>query len=156
MNSRTWPSSNTCPIGMQHNARTSKPGELTMAKKLEKSMWRPYFDDISKVLAGKRAEIEVAALNLGDQIEVERRHRAEPMRSSHLHCQLPRRPGRATGISHAAGRRCGRTTTGWPSAGSPRARWQRSKPGRQRSEWTASRRARTGWRTWSDGRAAAE
>jgi len=71
MNSRTWPSFNTCPIGMQHNARTSKPGELTMAKKLEKSMWRPYFDDISKVLAGKRAEIEVAALNLGDQIEVE-------------------------------------------------------------------------------------
>jgi len=56
---------------MQHNARTSKPGELTMAKKLEKSIWQPYFDAVSKVLAGKRAEIEAAALDLGDQIEAE-------------------------------------------------------------------------------------
>jgi hypothetical protein len=42
-----------------------------MAKKLEKSIWRPYFDAVSKVLTGKRAEIEVAALKLGDQIQVE-------------------------------------------------------------------------------------
>jgi hypothetical protein len=42
-----------------------------MVKKLEKSIWRPYFDGVSKVLAGKQAEIEVAALNLGDQVEVE-------------------------------------------------------------------------------------
>ena len=42
-----------------------------MAKKLEKSIWQPYFDAVSKVLAGKRAEIEVAALDLGDQIEAD-------------------------------------------------------------------------------------
>jgi hypothetical protein len=42
-----------------------------MAKKLEKSIWPPYFDAMSKILSGKRAEIEVAALNLGDQVEAE-------------------------------------------------------------------------------------
>ena len=40
-----------------------------MAKKLEKSQWSVYFDLISKALGGKRAEIEVASLELGDQIE---------------------------------------------------------------------------------------
>ena len=42
-----------------------------MGRKLEKSEWRPYFDRMSKGLVGKRAEIEVASLNLGDQIAVE-------------------------------------------------------------------------------------
>jgi hypothetical protein len=42
-----------------------------MATKLEKSTWQPYFDAVSKILPGKRVEIEVAALNLGDQIEAE-------------------------------------------------------------------------------------
>ncbi|WP_027531798.1 DUF5335 domain-containing protein [Bradyrhizobium sp. WSM3983] len=42
-----------------------------MAKKLEKSQWSIYFDLISKALGGKRAEIEVASLKLGDQIEAE-------------------------------------------------------------------------------------
>lgn len=42
-----------------------------MAKKLEKSIWRSYFDTVSKALAGKRVEIEVASLKLGDQIEAE-------------------------------------------------------------------------------------
>ena len=42
-----------------------------MAKKLEKSVWRSYFDTVSKALAGKRVEIEVASLKLGDQIEAE-------------------------------------------------------------------------------------
>jgi hypothetical protein len=42
-----------------------------MAEKLEKAIWQPYFDAVSKILSGKRAEIEVAALDLGDQIEVE-------------------------------------------------------------------------------------
>ena len=42
-----------------------------MAKKLENSPWRVYFDLISKALTGKRAEIEVASLKLGDQIEAE-------------------------------------------------------------------------------------
>ena len=42
-----------------------------MAKKLEKSQWKVYFDLISKALGGKRAEIEVASLELGDQIEAD-------------------------------------------------------------------------------------
>jgi hypothetical protein len=42
-----------------------------MAKKLEKSQWSAYFDLISKAMTGKRAEIEVASLKLGDQIEAE-------------------------------------------------------------------------------------
>ena len=42
-----------------------------MAGKLEKSQWRAYFDRTSKALVGKRAEIEVASLKLGDQIEAE-------------------------------------------------------------------------------------
>lgn len=42
-----------------------------MAKKLEKSQWRVYFDRMSKGLVGKRAEIEVASLKLGDKIEAE-------------------------------------------------------------------------------------
>jgi hypothetical protein len=42
-----------------------------MAKQLEKSQWRAYFDRISKTLVGKRAEIEVASLKLGDQIEAQ-------------------------------------------------------------------------------------
>lgn len=42
-----------------------------MAKQLEKSQWRTYFDRVSKALPGKRAEVEVASLSLGDQIEAE-------------------------------------------------------------------------------------
>jgi hypothetical protein len=42
-----------------------------MAKKLDKPLWRPYFDSVSKALTGKRAEIEVASLKLGDQVEAE-------------------------------------------------------------------------------------
>jgi hypothetical protein len=40
-------------------------------KKLEKTAWHPFFDRVTKGLVGKRAEIEVASLALGDQIEVE-------------------------------------------------------------------------------------
>jgi hypothetical protein len=36
-----------------------------------KSEWRPFFDRMSKTLLGKRAEIEVASLDLGDQIVAE-------------------------------------------------------------------------------------
>jgi hypothetical protein len=39
--------------------------------KLEKAAWQPYFDNISKTLAGKQAEIEIASLQLGDQIQAE-------------------------------------------------------------------------------------
>jgi hypothetical protein len=39
--------------------------------KLEKEAWQTYFDRISKLVVGKQAEIEVAALSIGDQIEAE-------------------------------------------------------------------------------------
>ena len=36
-----------------------------------KSEWRPFFDRMSKALLGKRAEVEVTSLDLGDQITAE-------------------------------------------------------------------------------------
>jgi hypothetical protein len=36
-----------------------------------KSQWESYFDHLSKHLKANQAEIEVAAMNLGDQIETE-------------------------------------------------------------------------------------
>jgi hypothetical protein len=41
------------------------------ARKLDKKQWKPFFDDISKVLGAKQAEIEVLSLDLGDQVEAE-------------------------------------------------------------------------------------
>jgi hypothetical protein len=38
-------------------------------RKLDKTEWRAYCDRVSKGLAGKRAEIEIASLDLGSQIE---------------------------------------------------------------------------------------
>ena len=38
---------------------------------LPKSEWKPFFNQMSKGLLGKRAEIEVASLDLGDQIVAE-------------------------------------------------------------------------------------
>ena len=40
-------------------------------KELEKSRWEDAFNGLSKALIGKRAELEVASLALGDQIEAE-------------------------------------------------------------------------------------
>jgi hypothetical protein len=40
-------------------------------QELQKSEWRDFFDRVSKTLVGKRAEIEVIGLVVGDQIEVE-------------------------------------------------------------------------------------
>jgi hypothetical protein len=40
-----------------------------MIRKLEKAQWRPFFDTISKLLEAKEAEIEVASLDLGDQVQ---------------------------------------------------------------------------------------
>jgi Family of unknown function (DUF5335) len=40
-------------------------------RKLDKKQWREFFDGISKLLEGKQAEIEVASLALGDQVEAE-------------------------------------------------------------------------------------
>jgi hypothetical protein len=46
--------------------------EIIMAvRKLEKPEWRPFLDVMSKLLEAKDAEIEVASLRLGDQIEAE-------------------------------------------------------------------------------------
>lgn len=40
-------------------------------RKLDKKQWEAFFDGVSKLLEGKRAEIEVASLSLGDQVEAE-------------------------------------------------------------------------------------
>jgi hypothetical protein len=40
-------------------------------RQLQKDEWKAYFDRVSKNLLGRRATIEVAALNIGDQIEAE-------------------------------------------------------------------------------------
>jgi hypothetical protein len=40
-------------------------------RKLEKQEWRPFLDVVSKLLEAKVAEVEVASLKLGDQIEAE-------------------------------------------------------------------------------------
>ncbi|HEY3658475.1 MAG TPA: DUF5335 domain-containing protein [Steroidobacteraceae bacterium] len=42
-----------------------------MIRKLEKPQWRPFLDAISKLLEAKEAEIEVASLKLGDQVQAE-------------------------------------------------------------------------------------
>jgi hypothetical protein len=42
-----------------------------MNQKIEKNGWRVALDRASKSLTGKRAEIEIASLNLGDQIAAE-------------------------------------------------------------------------------------
>jgi hypothetical protein len=41
------------------------------ARKLDKTEWRPFFDRVSKLLIGKHAEVKIASLSLGDQIEAE-------------------------------------------------------------------------------------
>jgi hypothetical protein len=41
------------------------------AQKIDKREWQTFFDMLSKGLVGARAEIEVASLSLGDQIEAE-------------------------------------------------------------------------------------
>jgi hypothetical protein len=42
-----------------------------MARKLEKQQWQAFLDQLSKALTGKRAEIEIGSLALGEQIEAE-------------------------------------------------------------------------------------
>ena len=41
---------------------------MATLRNLPKTEWRPFFDRMSKPLLGKRAEVEVAALDLGDQV----------------------------------------------------------------------------------------
>jgi hypothetical protein len=40
-------------------------------RKLDKKQWRTFFDGVTTMLEGKEAEIEVASLRLGDQVEAE-------------------------------------------------------------------------------------
>jgi hypothetical protein len=40
-------------------------------RKLDKAQWRPFFDGMSRVLLGLRAEVEVDSLELGAQVEAE-------------------------------------------------------------------------------------
>jgi hypothetical protein len=40
-------------------------------RKLDKAQWRAFFDQFSKTLEGKQAEIEVASLALGNQVQAE-------------------------------------------------------------------------------------
>ena len=40
-------------------------------RKIDKTEWKQFFDFLSKQVEGTRAEIEIASLTLGDQIEAE-------------------------------------------------------------------------------------
>ena len=40
-------------------------------QQIDESGWAAFFDVLNKILVGKRAEIEVASLDLGDQVEAE-------------------------------------------------------------------------------------
>ena len=44
---------------------------MSTVRTVPKAEWRPFFDRMSKVLLGKWAEIEVASLDLGDQVIAE-------------------------------------------------------------------------------------
>jgi Family of unknown function (DUF5335) len=44
---------------------------IMAAQKIDRSKWQAFFDRLSRGLVGMRAEIEVASLALGDQIEAE-------------------------------------------------------------------------------------
>lgn len=41
------------------------------AEQIERTRWGAFFDNLTEILVGKQAEIEVAGLGLGDQIEAE-------------------------------------------------------------------------------------
>lgn len=41
------------------------------AEQIDRAAWRTFLDALTRTLVGKRAEIEVAALDLGDQIAAE-------------------------------------------------------------------------------------
>ncbi len=44
---------------------------MSTTRNVPRSEWRTFFDSMSNALLGKRAEIEVASLDLGDQIVAE-------------------------------------------------------------------------------------
>ena len=41
------------------------------AEQIDRARWAPFFDNLTKNLIGKQAEIEIASLDVGDQIEAE-------------------------------------------------------------------------------------
>jgi hypothetical protein len=41
------------------------------AEQIERTRWGAFFDNLTKTLVGKQAEIEVAGVDLGDQIQAE-------------------------------------------------------------------------------------
>lgn len=41
---------------------------MTTTQKLDRAALRPYFDRVSRLLEGRRADIDIAALNIGDQL----------------------------------------------------------------------------------------
>lgn len=41
------------------------------AEQIERTQWGAFLNNLTRILVGKQAEIEVAALDLGDQIEAE-------------------------------------------------------------------------------------
>ncbi len=41
------------------------------AEQIDRTRWAPFFDNVTRSLIGKQADIEVASLDLGDQIKVE-------------------------------------------------------------------------------------
>src|SRR5690242_6892444 len=70
------PYSGSCAIRIGVTRLQPNPDETVLSKevvimirKLEKAQWRSYFDTLSKLLEAKEAEIEVASLDLGDQVQ---------------------------------------------------------------------------------------
>ena len=55
----------------RHRENPSAEVKNVINQKIDKSGWRAALDTLSKSLSGKQAEIEIAALSLGDQIAAE-------------------------------------------------------------------------------------
>jgi hypothetical protein len=53
-----------------HRANDFRERRMSV-QQVDKSGWTIFFDTLTKTLVGKRAEIEVASLDIGDQIEAE-------------------------------------------------------------------------------------
>ena len=54
---------------MQHQLYGAQPRDLAMtARKLDKRQWSTFLNGVTRMLEGKRAEVEVASLRLGDQV----------------------------------------------------------------------------------------
>jgi hypothetical protein len=54
---------------IRQSSKSRKPHTRHGTRKLDKSRWQGFFDRVSKGLVGKNAEIEVASLDLGAQVE---------------------------------------------------------------------------------------